>query len=175
MLIYDIFPVHIQSPYFVPIFYIKTEVCNWYFFNVIFSIISFWVDIFNICIICIWLNAAYIMPKFSRAILQCNRSIGLTLFYHKQSLIWLFIFVYSIIIEHDFISDFIVMVNSFMFQLFYQFCGYYIYSFASDFADILIPNPPYVLLGESYHGQIIIIPDYNISTYLFLRKLKICC
>ena len=32
---------------------------------------------------------------------------------------------------------------------------------ASVFADVLIPNPTYVLSGESYHGQISIGTDYN--------------
>ena len=34
--------------------------------------------------------------------------------YHKWPVIWCFVFVYRIISEHDFISDFIVVVNSFI-------------------------------------------------------------
>ena len=36
------------------------------------------------------------------------------------------------------------------------------------FSGVLIPNPPYVLLGESYHGHISIGLDYNLFTYWFL-------
>ena len=42
----------------------------------------------------------------------------------------------------------------------------------SDFADVLIPNPPYVLLVESYPKQISIDPDYNLSAYWLLIKLQ---
>ena len=44
-------------------------------------------------------------------------------------------------------------------QLFYYFRGCHIYEFASAFTDVLITNPPYVILGESYHIQILIDPD----------------
>ena len=69
------------------------------------------------------------------------------------------------IIKHEFISDNIVVVNNFYFR------GYYLYSFVPAFADVLIPNTSYFLSGESYHGQILIVSDYNLLTYLLLRYL----
>ena len=78
------------------------------------SYIFFNVNIFNICIICIWFNANYIIPNFYRTTLLCDRSIGPTLCYYKCDIIWSFIFVCSIISEHDFISDFVLVFNSFI-------------------------------------------------------------
>ena len=49
---------------------------------------------------------------------------------------------------------------------------YYIYSFASAFANVFITNPRYVLLGESDHVQILIFPEYNFLTYLLLREFQ---
>ena len=48
----------------------------------------------------------------------------------------------------------------------------YLYWFSSGLADILITHPPCVLMRESYYGQIIIGPDYNLLTYFLLIKLK---
>ena len=41
----------------------------------------------------------------------CNTAIDKTLCYHKRDLIWRFIFVCSVVKEHEFISDFIFIVN----------------------------------------------------------------
>ena len=46
--------------------------------------------------------------------LSCDCSIDSTLRYHKCPFVWRFIFVCSVISEHDFISNFLVMVNSFV-------------------------------------------------------------
>ena len=78
------------------------------------SYLFFNVNIFNICIRCIWFNETYIIPNFYRTTLLCDRSIVPTLCYHKCYHIWIFIFVCSIISEHDFISDFALVVNSFI-------------------------------------------------------------
>ena len=72
------------------------------------------VNIFNVCIRCIWFNATYILPNFYCTTLSCDCAIGSTLRYQKWALIWSFIFVCSIISENDFISDFVVAVNSFI-------------------------------------------------------------
>ena len=77
------------------------------------SYIFFSGNIFNVFIRLICINATYILPKFCRTILQCERSIGPTLIYFKWSLIWSFMFVFSMISEHDFISNLIVVVNPF--------------------------------------------------------------
>ena len=77
------------------------------------------------------------------------------------------IFVYRVFSENDVIYYFIVLVKSM--SIFYR-C--YLYELASAFADVLITNPPYVLSGESHHGQVSIGPDYKIFAYWLLRKLK---
>ena len=58
-------------------------------------------------------------------------------------------------------------------QLFYCFRVYYLYYFESSLADILIPNPPYVLSVESYSGQLLIGPGYNLLINFLLSKLHI--
>ena len=78
------------------------------------SYIFFNVHIFNIHIICIWFNTTYIIPNFYCTTLLCDRAIDPTLRYHKWDLIWSFIFVCSIISEHEFISDFVLVFNSFI-------------------------------------------------------------
>ena len=123
--------MRIRLLYFVPSFNIKTEVCNWYLPNMASSIIIFWFNIFNVCIRCIWLNATYIMINFFRNILQFDRAIGPTLLHHKWSLIWRFIFVCRMIIYHEFISNFIVVVN-----LFYIFADVI-------FIDLRLPSLAY--------------------------------
>ena len=70
-------------------------------------------NIFNICIIFIWFNATYIIPNFYCTILYYDCAIGPTLHSHKLYLIRRFIFLCSVIIEHDFISDFTFVVDSF--------------------------------------------------------------
>ena len=64
-------------------------------------------NIFNICIIFIWFNPTYIMPIFNRTILYIYRAIGKTPRYHKWAIIWRFISVHIVDIEHYFISDII--------------------------------------------------------------------
>ena len=90
------------------------EVYNWYadveYRHTCFS--SF--NVFNVFIRCIWLNATYIIPICYPTILQCNRSIVPTLCCLKCPVIWSFVFESRIIIENDFISDFEVMVYSFI-------------------------------------------------------------
>ena len=53
------------------------------------------------------------MPNLYQTIFYCECAIGTTPRDHKWAIIWRFIFVCSVVIEHDFISDFIVVVNSF--------------------------------------------------------------
>ena len=72
----------------------------------------FGVENFNVCIRFIWLNLTYIMPNFCRTILYIYRAVGKTLCYHKCALIWSLLFLCSVVTEHEFISDFIVVVNS---------------------------------------------------------------
>ena len=70
-------------------------------------------------------------------------------------------FLQTIIREHDFISNFVVMVcflTIFADVVFIRLCLL--------FSDVLIPNPPYVLSGELYHSQLIIGLDYNLLIYL---------
>ena len=57
-------------------------------------------------------------------------------------------------------------------QLFYYFHGYYLQLFVPNFSDVLTPNPPYILLVETYYGQIIIFLEYNILAYFMGVKLK---
>ena len=42
----------------------------------------------------------------------------------------------------------------------------------SAFSDVLIPNPHYVLLGESYHGQILVGLEYTFLTRFLLSELQ---
>ena len=74
-------------------------------------ILIFWVNIFNVCIRFIWLNAMYIIPNFYCTTLQRDCDIGPTMFYHKWALLWRLIFVWSVVIENDFISNFTAVVN----------------------------------------------------------------
>ena len=72
----------------------------------------------NVCIICIWFNAEYSILNFYRTTIQCYCSNGPTLYYLKCPFIRGFVFEIIIIIEHDFISNFIVVVYSFtIFQI----------------------------------------------------------
>ena len=80
------------------------------------SYIFFNADIFNVFIRCIWFNATYIMPRIYCTTLLYERVIGPTLCYQEWALIWSFIFACSIISEHDFISNFVVVVNSLIFS-----------------------------------------------------------
>ena len=63
-------------------------------------------------------------------------------------------------IEHDFIFDF----GSFG-RIFYYFCEFYLNLFNPACADVLITYLQYILLGELYHGQILI--DLDIKLYDF--------
>ena len=73
----------------------------------------FRVDIFNMYIRCIWLNPKYIIPNVYCTTNQCYRYIGPTLINLKLALMWVFVFESNIIIQHYFISNFLVVVNSF--------------------------------------------------------------
>ena len=57
-------------------------------------------------------------------------------------------------------------------SIYVYFCGYCIYYSASAFADVLITNSLYILLGESYHSQISIGPEYNLFYYWLLSELQ---
>ena len=70
-------------------------------------------SILNVYIIYIWPNKNYIKPNFYRTTQLCDSAIGSTVHYHKWTFIGHLIFESSIIIEHDFISNFIVMVYYF--------------------------------------------------------------
>ena len=61
-----------------------------------------------------WLNVMYITPNFYRTTLKCDCDIGKILCYHKWDLIWRLILVCIIIIEHDFIAKFLVVVDYFI-------------------------------------------------------------
>ena len=75
ILIYVNVPIHIWLLYFVPVFNIRIELCNWHFPNVTFSTIIFWIIIFNICIKFIWINTAYIILFFVAP--YCNVTVPL--------------------------------------------------------------------------------------------------
>ena len=98
--------------YFVFKLYYNTKLYNWQSYIDIVTHI-FGVDIFNVCMRCIWLNTAYVMPNLYRTTFHCDFTIGTTPRYQKWPIILCFIIVCSVISEHDFISNFIVMVNSF--------------------------------------------------------------
>ena len=123
-------------------------------------------NLFNVCIICIWIDDTYILPSFYRTTLSRYCSIGPTLIYQRWANIGCFIFVCKILSNNDFIYNFIVVFNSF------YFCGNGLYSFPTAFSDILIPYITYVLSVKSYHIKIIIGPDYNLLTYFLLIELQ---
>ena len=90
----------------------NTEVYNWWsYYDLIMHIFSG--NIFNFCIIFIWLNSMYIMPNLYRTTLCCDRAIGTTLCYDKWPVIWSLIFLCRVISKYDLISNFIVVVNYF--------------------------------------------------------------
>ena len=53
------------------------------------------------------------MPNFYFTTLQCDRAIVPTLGYNKWTIIWCFVSVCRLISEHEFISDFVVVVKYF--------------------------------------------------------------
>ena len=53
------------------------------------------------------------MPNDYPTVLYCDHAIDPTPRYHKWDITWSFMFVCSVINEHDFISDFIVVLNWF--------------------------------------------------------------
>ena len=55
----------------------------------------------------------YIIPIFYRTTLQWGCDIGPTLHYLKWALVWTITFEGGIIIEHDFISNFVFVVTYF--------------------------------------------------------------
>ena len=67
-----------------------------------------------------WINGTYIIPNFYCTALYYDPFIGPTLCYQKWALKRHFILVCSIIIQHEFISEFLVMVKYFtIFQIIY--------------------------------------------------------
>ena len=59
------------------------------------------------------LNAMYIIPNFCRTTLQCDHAIGPKINHLKYTFIQGFIFEGTIIIQHEFISNFIFVVQYF--------------------------------------------------------------
>ena len=88
----------------------KTKASKWYIRIWCCQTSVFKSNIFHMTIRCLWINKTYIKPNFHRTTLKCDRAIVPTLNYLKCNFLRGFIFEGSIIIEHDFISDFIVMV-----------------------------------------------------------------
>ena len=70
-------------------------------------------NIFHVSIVFLFINLKYMIPNLYCTTLWCNHNIGPTLHYLKYHFIKGFIFEGIIIIEHDFISDFIVVVYYF--------------------------------------------------------------
>ena len=104
----------IRLYYLLTRFNVNTEVYNWYFPNVTSSIISFRINIFNFCIRCVWIIMTYIKPYFYYTTLLFGCAIGPKLYYQKWALIWSLIYVCGMIIDHEFISNFLVVVNCFI-------------------------------------------------------------
>ena len=69
-------------------------------------------------------------------------------------------YFYAVLLLSMTLSSILSVVFS-SFTIFVDYINY----FTLSFTDVSIPNPPYILLRKLYHGQIIIGPDYNISTY----------
>ena len=104
--------------------YYNTKLNNWWSYVDIVTHI-FGVNIFNICIRCLCLNATYIIPNAYCTKMYYDQAIVPTPCYHKWCLICHLIFVFSVISKHYSISDFIVSVKSFtMFVdvIFLNFC-----------------------------------------------------
>ena len=57
---------------------------NWQSY-VDFVIRIFWSNIFNVCIIFLWLNVTYIIPNFYHTTLYFECEIGKTMRFHKWS------------------------------------------------------------------------------------------
>ena len=77
----------------------RTEVCNWWLYvDTIWK--TFQTKIFNLSIIFIWINDTYVILNLYQTTLYIYLAIGKTLFHQKWSLIWRFIFVFSVINEH---------------------------------------------------------------------------
>ena len=83
--------------------YICTEVYNW----------LLQMDIFDIGFIFIRLNKTYVISKFCCTHFQCDCSICTTLRYLKWSHTWGFVFNHIFIIDHYFITNFLVVVYYF--------------------------------------------------------------
>ena len=94
--------------------------------------------IFNFSIQFIWLNATYIILNLCCKILWIYRDVGKTLFYHKWYLIWPFIFVCSVISDHDVISHFTVVVNYMSVVLYLLICAWFLWNFNSQSNACLI-------------------------------------
>ena len=99
-------------------------------------------NIFNLFIIYIWFNVTNIIPSFNLTINFCDRTIGSTMRYLIWLFIWPLIFEISIISEHDFISNFIVIVYHS-----YIFADIISISLPPDFNDVLVTNLPFFKSG----------------------------
>ena len=107
-------PVRIQFIYFVPSFNAKTEACKWYFPSVTTSIIisqnlissTFVSDACGLMRCILYL----IFPHHTVMWLYCWNNTVLS----KMDPYMVFHILCSIIIKHEFISNFVVVVNSFI-------------------------------------------------------------
>ena len=113
ILIFVNFTVCFLLPHLVPIFNTNTELCNQHFTNVTLSIIIFKSQYFQHLHHMYVASCGVYYTQFCCTTLQCDREIGPTLGYNKWANIWRLIFVCSMIIEHDLISDLIFVVNYF--------------------------------------------------------------
>ena len=111
---YQIISRHLCTPNYILCFQLKyyTEVYNKYFSNMTISINIFWINIFNICIM--WLNMMYILSNFIAP--HCNATVPLLqhCIIKNSPLYGIFLSVCRMIIEHDFISDLVVVVDYFI-------------------------------------------------------------
>ena len=129
--------------YLVPNLWYNTEVYYlWYYVNIVKH--SFGDNIINSCIIFIWLNWRCILPNLYWTVLYCGRFVGPTPWYSKWDLLWRFTLVWSVSIEHGFISYFIALVKSFSIfaALSLLICVCFFWRITS--------KKLYVLLGELY-------------------------
>ena len=112
----------------------------------------------------ILINPTCIMPNFCRTILQCDRAIGPTVNYKKWDLIWCPTFLWTIIIEHGFISDFIFMVKYFTIFVDIIFINLCLFFWRINSQSTLC------FIKRIISRPILIGPDYKILTYFLLRE-----
>ena len=87
----------------------------------------YWIKIFNFIIQFIWLNATYIIRNLGRTIFSIYRAIGKTLCYYKRAFIWRFMLVYSVVSEHYFVYDYIIIVEPIFILLGVIFINLYLF------------------------------------------------